>query len=103
LYTSWGALRRGAQYADWTANTLVAYSTAAAAAAAAVILVSVQVVAAVMPLELKAEFYNRFLKGRLQPLANHHSANFVVQAWMAACSTPQQVGTSSEAHCSVAQ
>jgi hypothetical protein len=45
-----------------------------------------------MPLELKAEFYSRFLKGRLQPLANHHSANFVVQAWMAACSTPQQVG-----------
>jgi hypothetical protein len=46
-----------------------------------------------MPAELKSEFYGRFLKGRLQPLANHHSANFVVQAWMAACDTPQQVGT----------
>jgi hypothetical protein len=44
-----------------------------------------------MPPELKSEFFSRFLRGRLQPLANHHSANFVVQAWMAACCTPQQV------------
>lgn len=51
-----------------------------------------EVVAAVMPAGLRAEFYGRFLKGRLLPLATHHSANFVVQAWLAACSTPQQVG-----------
>jgi hypothetical protein len=76
-------------------------TAAAAAAVDALLFVSLQVVAAVMPLELKAEFYNRFLKGRLQPLANHHSANFVVQTWMAACSTPQQVGADVQCECAL--
>lgn len=51
-----------------------------------------EVLVTVMPPALRSELHTRFLRGRLLPLANHHSANFVVQAWIASAADAQQVG-----------
>jgi hypothetical protein len=50
-----------------------------------------QVVLAVAPAPLWAEFHSRFLKGRLMALTSHHAANFVVQAALAGAQGKQQV------------
>lgn len=50
-----------------------------------------EVLVAVMPPALRSELHVRFLRGWLLPLANHHSANFVVQAWVASAGDAQQV------------
>lgn len=48
----------------------------------------------VVPERLLADVYQRFLRGSLARLAMHPSANFVVQAYLAALHGSQQVATS---------
>ena len=50
-----------------------------------------QVVVRVAPQPALAELHARFLRGHLASLAGHACANFVVQAYLAALATPQQV------------
>jgi hypothetical protein len=48
---------------------------------------------------LADEFFDRFLKGRLLPLAHHHCANFVVQAAIAAAASTSRVRALQEGRC----
>ncbi len=45
----------------------------------------------VAPQPMLAELHSRFLRGSLASLAAHACANFVVQAYLAALASPQQV------------